>query len=321
MKPRANITTIIINWNLKGMTARCLDSLAESSVSARTIIVDNGSEDGSVQYLRTRYPHTTVIALAYNHGFGSACNIAIQHALQDPECEYIFLLNNDAIVERQALEQLLEAGEAQPQAGIFGPKIYNLPNSDTIWYGGAHRRRGVLAAKVAGRGEVDRGQFDQVDEVDYIFGAGMFIRREVIDRIGLFDERYFIYLEDLDLCMRAQQAGFQLRFVPQAQLWHIGSASTAEKMAMRRYHHVRSTILFLRKHITRVWMLPAALFWTSVFLKLLCRDLLKSDGDLITSYFTPLISIIKDRGPATRQEAKPGGIATATPPASNTHQG
>jgi GT2 family glycosyltransferase len=282
------ISTIVVNWNLKEVTARCLEALERSETPCRTIIVDNGSEDGSAAYLRERFPEVQVIGLSANVGFSGACNIAIRQALLEDSCEYIFLLNNDATVEKNALRKLVQTAEAHPKAGILGPKIYYQNEGGKIWYAGARRRRVVLAAKVIGRDEMDRGQFDLPRAVDYVFGAGMFVRREVFEDTGVFDERFFLYLEDLDFCLRAGKAGYSLLYVPEAELEHVGSASSAQNPAIRRYHHARSTLLFLAKHLSPLSIPAAAVFWTGVGLKMIGRDLVDGNPQLIRTYLAAL---------------------------------
>jgi hypothetical protein len=315
------ITIIVINWNQKELTARCLESLGQSSTQATTILVDNGSQDGSAAYLPARFPHTELIALASNLGFGRACNIAIQRALQDPGCEAVFLVNNDAMLQARALDHLERAASAHPEAGILGPKIYYHNTADTLWYAGSRRRRGVLAARVIGRGRVDGRRYDRISEVDYVFGAAMFIRRLVFERIGMFDERFFLYLEDLDLCLRAQKAGFKLLFVPQARLWHVGSASTAHNLALRRYHHVRSTLRFLQKHLSPWALLPASVFWTAVFLRMICQDLLDDNARLLHCYGAALRDAFSDGQPPNDNSLDDEALASPTSPASSTRTG
>jgi len=240
------------------------------------VLVDNGSQDGSPRYLEERFPKLDIIRLEANLGFGRACNLGIRRAFEDSRVRFVFLLNNDAVVHPHALERLMEAAQANPTAGILGPKIYFRQEPSQIWYAGARMRRGVLAAADTGRGQIDRGQFELSRNVDYVFGAAMLIQREVIERIGQFDERFFIYLEDLDFCLRAQHAGFSPLFVPQALVWHSGSASTARFLYMRRYHHVRSSVIFLLKHLSPVWIAPALAFWSAAFLRSAGRDLLRT---------------------------------------------
>lgn len=274
---QANVAIIIVNWKLKHQTARCLSALATLDLPYRVIVVDNGSHDGSVEYFHDHFPDITVLPLPTNLGFGAACNRAIQSLLPDPTWEYIFLVNNDAIVHPEALGHLLQAAQENLQAGIFGPKIYYESAPNRIWYAGARRRWGVLAATSTGRGQVDQGQFDHRRQIDFVFGAGMFIRREVIETVGLFDEQFFIYLEDLDLCLRAQKAGFSLQFVPQAHLWHRVSASTEALPDWRKYHQARSTILFLLKHTTLLLAMPVLAFWLLVFLRSVFQETLQGN--------------------------------------------
>ena len=283
----ADITSIVINWNLKKETTCCLASLEKSTITCRTILVDNGSIDGSPKELCAQFPDIDLIQLPTNIGFGPACNLAIQRALQDPVCEYIFLLNNDARIHPTTLETLQRSASEYPQAGIFGPIVYDQGIPARIWFAGAHRRYGVLAANTAHRGKIDRGQFS-TSVVDYVFGAAMFIRRQVFENVGFFDERFFLYLEDLDFCLRAQSAGFSLVFIPKARVWHIGSASTSHNLALRRYHHIHSSILFLKKHALRLSLLPALIYWFLVLLRMVFYDFISGDLSLLASYSSAL---------------------------------
>ena len=282
------VTCIVINWNLEEETLRCLSSIESSTIACRIILVDNGSSDGSVKEISKKFPGVITIQLPNNIGFGPACNLGIQYALQDSECRYILLLNNDAFINPTTIETLLETTYAYPNAGIFGPIVYDQKKPTHIWYAGAQRRPGILSAYLYHRGELDRGQF-LIKNVDYVFGAAMFIRRSVFEEIGLFDERFFLYLEDLDFCLRAENAGYALLFVPKARVWHFGSASTAHNLALRRYHHIRSTILFLRKYALRLSLIPAVIFWFLVLLRALLLDLIKGDLSFISSYASAIL--------------------------------
>jgi GT2 family glycosyltransferase len=282
------VTTIVINWKLKEATERCLQSLAQLKYPTRIVVVDNGSNDGSLEYLKTKFPEIDLIGLPSNIGFGAACNHVIARLLRESTSNYFFLLNNDAVIEARALTELVKAAEKHPEAGIFGPKIFCSDNPARLWYAGARRRRGVLAATDTGRGQIDHGQFDARQQVDYIFGAAMFIRRSVFERIQLFDERFFLYLEDLDFCLRAQQAGFSLRFVPAAMIWHIGSASTRQFTALRRYHQVRSTLVFLHKHTQTIQLPLVITFWSLVTLRTLAYDFLTGNLTMIHAHFAAL---------------------------------
>lgn len=280
------VTVVVINWQLPEKTVACLHSLTELEMAHQTLVVDNGSGDDSVSRIRQDFPDVTLMPLSENVGFGAACNLAIQHALENPACHYVLLLNNDAIVHPLALTALVETAVSHPTAGIFGPKIYYCHQRQTFWYAGARCRRGVLAAADTGRGEVDWGQYDERHEVDFVFGAAMLIRREVFTRIGLFDERFFLYLEDMDFCLRARHAGFTLRFVPQSHVWHHGSASTCNNGAFRKYHYARSTVLFLKKHASPLTWLPVLGFWVLVLLRAVMMELWRGNRVVVGSYWS-----------------------------------
>ena len=274
----SQVTIVVVNWNLKEETQNCLRSLAQLDHPNKTIVVDNGSNDGSTEYISHHFPQIELITLPSNVGFGAACNLAISQALKDTACEYIFLLNNDAVTHPNSLSELMKAALAHPEVGIFGPKVYYRDDPDRIWYAGARRHWGILVATDTGRGQIDRGQFNTLREVDYVFGVAMLIRRSVFERIGLFDERFFLYLEDLDFCLRAQAAGFLLLFVPWAQVWHQGFASTTHNVSLRRYHKARSMTYFLRKHVSCAMSLLMFVYWVLTYLWEIVADL--ASGEL-----------------------------------------
>lgn len=297
---RSEISVVVINWKLREETERCLLSLEQLEYPCHIVVVDNGSADGSAEYLAERFPQVKLIALPENIGFGPACNRAISWLLLQTTSEYVFLLNNDARIGEGALDELLSAARAHPEAGILGPKVYYEQPGGYIWYAGARRRKWVLAAADTGRGRPDAGPFDHVRPVDYVFGAAMLIRRDVFERVGLFDENFFLYLEDLDFCLRSQQHGYTLLFVPQAHVHHKGSASTRENLSLRKYHHVRSTIIFLRKHLRPLWVIPAACFWFLVLGKFVLEDFWHGQAVSFASYWSGFMNGLKS--PAQPQQ-------------------
>lgn len=280
------VTVIIINWKLPEKTIECLNSLAQLELPHQTIVVDNGSADQSIPRIQQAFPDITLISLPENVGFGTACNLAVARALENLACNYVLLLNNDAIIHPLALTALVQTAVAHPSVGILGPKIYYRHQSQMFWYAGARCRRGVLAAADTGRGEQDCGQFDTRREVDFVFGAAMLIRREVFARIGFFDERFFLYLEDMDFCLRARKAGFLLHFVPQAHVWHHGSASTKNNGAFRRYHYARSTVLFLKKHVSPLYWPTVLGFWLLVLIRVVIWELWQGNMAVVRSYWS-----------------------------------
>ncbi len=281
------VLSVVVNWRLAEETRTCLGSLLDSSERSDIVVVDNESTAASRSTFAGCDPRVDVLPSPVNLGFGVACNHAFTNALR-PNHEYVFLLNNDAAVAGDALEQLVRTADANPGAGILGAKVYYRSAPETLWFAGARRRQGVLAATESGRDQVDRGQFDERRRIDYVFGAAMLIRRSLLERIGHFDERFFLYLEDLDLCLRAQNAGEHLLFVPEARAWHTGSASTAGDVARRRYHMARSTVVFLHKHASVLTSMPIMSFWAAVYLRDILRDLVKGHTGIVRSCLSGL---------------------------------
>jgi len=210
------------------------------------VIVDNGSTDDSVAILKQNYPEVRVIVNATNLGFAAGNNIGIRYALSRG-ADYVLLLNNDTIVAPDMLENMVAAGEAVPQIGILAPKIYYY-KTQKLWRAGGRRRKLTLGATDTGIGREDDKKYNIPREIDYAFGSGMLIKREVFEQVGLFDEGYFMYYEDCDLCIRAQKRGYSLFYVPTAHMWHKVAASTGRNSPAQKYHRARSSVRFFAKN-------------------------------------------------------------------------
>lgn len=214
------VSIVIINWNGKEHLARCLASLeAQTYRDFEVIVVDNGSADGSVAFLRERYPTVHLICNDRNLGFARANNQGIAVA----RGRYIVILNNDSQTEPQWLEALVSAAERHPEIGAFAPLVLFNDRRDTVDSAG-------LTISVLGHGVQNLlgERVERVAEVHEVFGvsgtAALF-RRELLQDVGLFDEDYFAYYEDVDLAWRARLRGWRARLVPEAIVYHAHSAT------------------------------------------------------------------------------------------------
>ncbi len=225
------VYTIILNFNGKKLLLETLASVKQIAYpNFRIIVVDNGSTDGSLTAVRAQYPEAILIENEKNLGFGEGNNVGMRYALQHG-AEWVLLLNNDLAVAPDLLTHMMNVATSDAKIGIVGPKIYYHDQPEMIWFAGA--RINYWAGLTAHRGirEIDRGQYDRVEDADYITGCTMLIRREVLERLGRFDPIYFpAYSEDADLCVRAQRAGYRLVYVPQAKVWHKVSSSSGGGM-------------------------------------------------------------------------------------------
>jgi len=252
------VSIITLTFNSQDVIADCLNSVLRSDTPmSRIIIVDNNSSDKTVEIVRGFLPNVKLIENKDNLGFSAGNNVAIKYAIEDESdhilseaknssSAYIFFLNPDTTIKHDTLRILLETGESDPQIGIIGPKTL-YPDGKTLMYAG-----GVLDWQNAknyhrGMGEIDRGQYNQTEETGFASGAALFIKKEVIQKIGLLDEKYFLYYEDADWCVRAKKAGFKIVFEPRAIVYHQESTVTKKGSPNYYYYFTRNRLYFIAK--------------------------------------------------------------------------
>src|SRR5215217_3778172 len=246
------ITVVVPNWNGKRFLKVCLSSLRRQSFEDfETVLVDNGSSDGSVEFVAENFPEVRVISLRENKGFAAAANAGIMAS----QAEYVAMLNNDTEIEPGWLGALVGAAERHPEAALFASKLVDFHERRLLDGAGDALRRSGLPYRI-GHGEVDRGQFEE--EV-FVFGAcaaGALYRHSLFQEIGLFDEHFFSNCEDGDVSFRVQLAGHRCLYVPEAVVYHVGSASTGGKRS------ATNTRLGTQNGINLlVKDLPASLMW------------------------------------------------------------
>jgi len=219
------IAVVIPNWNGIDFIEACLQALSKQTQAHTAIVVDNGSVDGSCELIRDKYPHMQLHAFKDNAGFAGGVNRGIKPALEQG-FDVIVLLNNDAAPAPDWLERLTAAAQAHPEAGIVTSKIRHLGDPKLDSTGDFYTTWGFAFPR--GRDEVDTGQYDSSDQQVVFSGSGgaSLYRAEVFRKIGLFDERFFAYFEDVDISFRAQLAGYKVRYEPKAVVEHmIGGTS------------------------------------------------------------------------------------------------
>lgn len=218
-----NLVSIVIpNWNGKKFLKSCLDSIREQSYpNLETYIVDNGSHDGSVEFLKSQYPEVKLICNRVNTGFSPAVNQGIRKS----EGAYVALINNDTIVDVDWVKHLALTLDSHEELGSVGCKMLAYDNPEILDGVGDGYRRGGLPGRI-GHGERDIGLFDEERYILGACGGAAMYKRSMFDDIGLFDEDYFAYLEDVDLGLRAQSAGYKCLYVPKAKIYHLGCGTT-----------------------------------------------------------------------------------------------
>ncbi len=247
---RPKVFIIILNWNGLGDTLECLESVHNLDYPEfETIVIDNGSAEPCSTVIERDYPKVTVIVNEENVGFAEGNNIGIRYGL-NRGADYLWLLNNDTVVAPESLSALVEETEKDSRAGIGGSKICYHSAPEKIWFAGAAIDWLKGISDHTGFGETDRGQYDRVREVERVTGCSMLVRREVIERIGLLDESFFIYAEEVDWCVRARKGGFKCIFVPSSLVYHKVSASASRVGEWKRvfsYYNTRNFLYLVKK--------------------------------------------------------------------------
>ena len=252
-----DVSFIIVSWNVRELLQRALTSVFADSADIETeiILVDNASHDGTVETVRREFPRVHLSANADNRGFTRGNN----QALAEARGRYFFLLNPDAELVKGATPALLEYAEANPRVGIVGPQILNpdqtiqssrrrFPTFGTALVESTRLQQWFPRNSWIERYYLLDKRDDVVQDVDWIVGAAMFVRREVYEQIGGFDESFFMYSEELDWCYRAKRAGWRVVYLPPAQVIHHEGKSSEQVTAKRNIYFHSSKIRFFRKH-------------------------------------------------------------------------
>lgn len=243
----SHVKIIVVNWNNKTDTLACLKSLSQlTHESHETVVVDNGSTDGSVMSIRLHYPAVVLLETGENLGYTGGNNVGIQYAL-DHGADYVLLLNNDTIVDPNFLTELVSFAEAHPKAGIVGPKQLFFSQPDVIVGKGSAVDWQMADIKHLCRGNLESTITDMEEprQVDYMDGCAVLLGRRFLQQVGMLDERYHLGgYEDADWGMRAAMRGYEVWNVPAAKVWHKISATAGVGSPLTTYYMTRNNLLF-----------------------------------------------------------------------------
>jgi len=269
-----DLSIVILNWNVRELLDGCLASLRSDHYALEIIVVDNASRDDSVAMVRAKYPQATVIANAENRGFtgGNNQGIAASHG------RYVLVLNPDTLVLGDALDRMVAYLDDHPDVGALGPQLLNPDRSiqssrrrfptltsaffESTWL------QGLAPKRILTHYYMDDITPDHAHEVDWLNGACTIFRREVFDRVGVYDaQNFFMYSEELDLCRRVKEAGWKIVYLPEAQVIHYVGQSSDQAVAPRHIYFQTSKVRYFRKwhgslqaNLLRVFLLGSYLW-------------------------------------------------------------
>lgn len=241
------VVVVVLNWNGKEDTFECLNSLKHLDYpNYEVVVVDNASTDGSQKFIRENFPEVTLIENEKNLGFGGGFNVGIRKA-EKYDADYVLCLNNDVVVDKNFLTELVKVGELCDKIGGLCPMEYYYNEPRRINCAGG--RVGLFKDKVYGHGELDKGQFNKVKETWLLCGPAMMLKLKALLDVGLFDTSFFYGPEDKDMTLRLIKKGYKIMFVSHAKLWHKRRGATGGKITpLNIYFHVRNSLLFVKKH-------------------------------------------------------------------------
>jgi hypothetical protein len=238
------VSVVIPNLNGRHMLGRCLERLRDQTVpGVETIVVDNASEDDSVAFVKSRFPEMQVVALGENRGFAGGMNAGIECA----RGTHVAFLNNDAEADPRWIEELLACLERHPRAAAATSKLLLADGRNTIDGAGDSLTPSFLPYP-RGHGELDRGQFEEEVEVFSPAGAASLWRRSALDDVGLFDERFFAYYEDVDLGFRARLKGYECWYAPKAIAYHHRGATAGTRTEFTLFHPIKNRWFLILKN-------------------------------------------------------------------------
>ena len=293
-----DVSIVILNFNTREHLRACLRALLEEgstslsggigALQSEVLVVDNASSDASADMVEVEFPWVRLIRSPRNGGFAYGNNQALGRARGSA----ILLVNPDAIVPRGGIRALVDRLNAQPEAGVIGPKLVredgsmhlacrrSFPTPSVAFYRISGLSRRFPDSPRFGRYNLTFIDPDKAIEVDSVCGACMLVRRAVVNRIGLLDERFFMYGEDIDWCMRARGAGWTVRYEPSIVVRHLHGAASRKRALRTTFHFFHAMDLFYRKHyIDRYHPLLTGVVRTAIYGALgvaMCRTLLQS---------------------------------------------
>ena len=233
MKLRS-VNLFVLNWNGRDLTLDCLSSLEKITYpNVKVYVIDNGSSDNSVTAIRNQFPDYEIIGLPENYGFARGNNAGFELVKQ--KADYTIFLNNDTIVDPNFVEPLINAMESNSTVKQSTPKIFYADNLDYIWFGGGKVSLWAGWIRHLGIRQKDSIQFSFNRNVDYATGCCVCMRTVDFESIGMFDESFLMYGEDVDLSLRFRKQGGQILFVPESKIWHKVSSSIGTQFSIRKW--------------------------------------------------------------------------------------
>ena len=249
MNKHPYVIVLILSYNGKELLADSISSyLANDYENFDVVVIDNGSSDGTKQYVQESYPNVTVIRLEKNKGYSGGFNFGLDYAFNQKKAEYVLITNNDVKADNKVIKALVEVGESDKKIGFVTGKVYYYDHpkilqtvgkkEDPILWNGGH----------IGGQEEDRGQYEEIRELPFADDVFTLVRKEMYEETGGYDTTFFLQGEEYDWQARSQAKGYKIYYTPQAKIWHKESMTIGKTSALKEYYNARNPMLVILKH-------------------------------------------------------------------------
>lgn len=287
MNTNKNIWVVIPTWNREEDLLECLKSVKESDYpNLRIVVVDNGSEDNSVSSVKAQYPEVKIIELEKNMGAAFASNRGFDLALEN-NADFILRLDSDIIIDRQMVTSLVDSFKKLPEAGILFPKILRYDSPDMIWFTGAKSHPFLLVSRVSNYNVKDNND-QEIIQIDYVPSAAILIKTEALRKVGGFNEIYFVYSEDFDLCLRFMKNGYKTYYVPTAKARHKIGSDKLSKWGVKQFY--RGRMIFYKQNTRGLHRIALVIY---AFIYVFYRWIFKTPHEPIIPALQGLVSGLK----------------------------
>lgn len=244
------VSVVILNWNGKKLLEQFLPSVIEHSKDASIYVADNASTDNSVDFVKASFPSVKIIQNAENGGYAKGYNDALKHLDEDVYC----LLNSDIEVTKNWLTPILETFQSQPNTAIIQPKLLDFNNRDYFEYAGA--AGGFIdkfgypycRGRIFNSLEKDKGQYNDTSDIFWSSGACLFIRKQVFNELNGLDEAFFAHMEEIDMCWRVQNLGYDVKYVGASTVYHVGGATLKNSNPKKTFLNFRNSLFTMVKN-------------------------------------------------------------------------